>query len=166
MTLGSPVKEDPSGGSRRLIFIIVGVIGVLLLAVLFYYATRPTVPVAERRLENGIMAGSPEFEQIKESIAVDFDPDGGDATIGQTTLGYYEVRMTPKVRNLTNRTIDGYELHAAGMSLAGEVIRERYFVTDNDVEPFKVATPSFSVNFPGDRRPAQLRLELSGVRFK
>lgn len=166
MNFGPPQTDDPASGTRRNIFIAVSVLGLLLLAALAYYATRPSPAPGEQRLENAIRPGTPEFEQIKERIVVDFSPDDGDATIGGNALGNYVVTMNPKVRNFTGRTINGLEFRAAGLNLSGETIRELIFVSEREIEPNRVGTPAIGVNFPGDRRPAQLKLELTGVRFK
>jgi hypothetical protein len=162
---GAPQPTSDDGGTRRTIFIVVGVIGLLLLAALAYYATRPAPAPGERRLENALRPGSPEFEQVKDRIVLDFDPDQ-DATIGGNALGNYVVTMNPKVRNFTNRTIDGLEFRAAGLTTSGETIRELIYVSEREIESSRVGTPAIGINFPSDRRPAQLRLEITGVRFK
>jgi hypothetical protein len=162
---GPPKTDDPGAGTRRKIFIAAGALCLLLLAGLAYLTTRPSSAPGERRLENALRPGAPEFEQVKERVVVDFDPDE-NATIGVNALGAYPVNMKPTVRNFTGRTINGLEFYAAGLSLSGETIRERYFVTEEEIAPNKVTSPVIGVTFPGDRRPAQLRLELTGVRFK
>jgi hypothetical protein len=162
---GAPQTTSDDGGTRRTIFIAVGVVGLLLLGALAYYATRPTPAPGERRLENALRPGSPEFEQVKDRLVLDFDPDQ-DATIGGNALGNYVVTMNPKVRNFTNRTIDGLEFRAAGLTTTGETIRELIYVSEREIEPSRVGTPAVGINFPSDRRPAQLRLELTGVRFR
>jgi hypothetical protein len=43
-------------------------------------------------------------------------------------------------------------------------MRERTFVTEDEIEANKTASPAIGINFP--TRPAQLKLELTGVRFK
>ena len=96
---------------------------------------------------------------------VDFDPDE-DATIGANALGNFVVTMKPTVRNFTGRTVNGLEFHAAGLDLKGQVIRERSFVTETEIEPNKISSPAIGLNFPADNKPAQLKLELTGVRFK
>ncbi|HZI18172.1 MAG TPA: zinc-ribbon domain-containing protein [Pyrinomonadaceae bacterium] len=166
LAFGAPPPTDgDDAGTRRTIFIVVGLVGLLLLGALAYYATRPAPAPGERRLENALRPGSPEFEQIKDRIVVDFAPDE-DATIGGNALGNYVVTMNPKVRNFTTRTIDGLEFRAAGLTTQGEVIRELIYVSEREIEPNRVGTPAVGVNFPSDRRPSQLRLELTGVRFK
>jgi hypothetical protein len=161
----SRVASNDDGGTRRVIFIVVGIVGLLLLGALAYYATRPAPPPGERRLENALRPGAPEFEHVRDRIVLDFDPDQ-DATIGGNALGNYVVTMNPKVRNFTGRTINGLEFRAAGLTRTGETIRELISVSEREIEPNRVGTPAVGVNFPSDRRPAQLRLELTGVRFK
>ena len=110
-----------------------------------------------------IRPGAPDFPGNK--LVVDFDPDE-NATIGANALGNYVVTMKPTVRNFTGRTVNGLELRAAGLDLKGNVIRERTYVTEEEIETNKTASPAIGLNFPSDNRPAQLKLELTGVRFK
>jgi hypothetical protein len=120
---------------------------------------------AERRLEGAVRPGSPEFEQVRDKLVVEFDPDE-DATIGANALGNFVVTMKPTVRNFTGRTVSGLEFHAAGLDLGGKTIRERFHISTDEIENNKISQPPIAVNFPQDNRPAQLRLELTGIRFK
>jgi hypothetical protein len=159
-------SREEGDKSRLVIYGAVAVVSLLLVAGLAYWATRPASGnrPGEERLEGAIRPGSPDFP-ANGKLIVDFDPDE-NATIGVTGLGTYAVRMAPTVRNFTGRTVGGLEFHAAGLDLQGKVIRERTFVSNDDIEPNKIATPAISLNFPADNKPAQLKLELTGVRFK
>ena len=159
-----PRKEE-ADGSRRVIFIAVAIVAALLVAGLAYMATRPAARPGEERLEGAIRPGSAEFP-APDRLVVEFDPDQ-DATIGANALGNFVVTMKPTVRNFTGRTVSGLEFHVAGLDLSGKVIRERTYVTTEEIEPNKIATPVIGLNFPPDNKPAQLaRPELTGVRFK
>ena len=140
------------------------VVAALLIAGLAYLATRPSARPGEEKLAGAIRPGSPDYPSANR-LVVEFEPDE-DATIGVTGLGNYAVRMTPTVRNFTGRTVNGLEFHAAGLDLKGQAIRERTFVTEDEIEPNKISKPAISLNFPSDNQPAQLKLELTGVRFK
>lgn len=155
-------REEPDK-SRLVIYAALAVVGLLLLGGLAYLATRPTQKPGEEKLAGAIRPGSPDFPGNK--LMVDFDPDE-NATIGANALGNYVVTMNPTVRNFTGRTVKGLEFRAFGLDLKGNVIRERIYVNEGEIEPNKTATPAISVNFPQDNRPAQLKLELTGVRFK
>lgn len=158
-------RREEADGSRRMIFIAVAVVAALLIAGLAYMATRPAARPGEERLEGAIRPGSPDFPAA-DRLVVEFDPDE-DATIGANALGNFVVTMKPTIRNFTGRTVNGLEFHVAGLDLAGKVIRERTFVSTEEIEPNKIATPGISLNFPPDNKPAQLaRPELTGVRFK
>jgi hypothetical protein len=167
---GSPVPMA-SFGERRVerdkshlvIYAGVAVLALLLVGGLAYLATRPTQKPGEERLAGAIRPGAPDYPGNK--LVVDFDPDE-NATIGANALGNYVVTMKPTVRNFTGRTVNGLEFRAAGLDLKGNVIRERTYVTEEEIEPNKTASPAIGLNFPSDNRPAQLKLELTGVRFK
>jgi hypothetical protein len=161
-SFGRP-REEPDK-SRRVIFAAVAVVALALVAGLAYLATRPSARPGEERLAGAIRPGSPEFPP-KERLTVDFDPNE-DATIGATALGTWAVTMKPTVRNFTGRTVNGLEFHASGVDLKGNVIRERTYVSEAEIEPNKIFVPSIGLNFPQDNKPADLKVELTGVRFK
>ncbi|HEV3468541.1 MAG TPA: zinc-ribbon domain-containing protein [Pyrinomonadaceae bacterium] len=162
----SPFERRPAepDKSRRAIFIAVALVGALLVAGLAWWASRPAARPGEEHLADAIRPGSPEFPG-PDKLMVEFKPDD-NAEIGPTALGPWAVTMRPVVRNFTGRTVNGLEFRAAGLDLSGKVIRERTFVTHQEIGPNKVYTPAISVNFPQDNKPADLRLELTGVRFK
>jgi hypothetical protein len=149
--------------SHLVIYAGIAVLGLLLVGGLAYLATRPTQKPGEERLAGAIRPGSPEFPGNK--LVVDFVPDE-NATMGANALGNYVVTMKPTVRNFTGRVVNGLEFRAAGLDLKGNTIRERTYVTEEEIETNKTASPAIGLNFPSDNRPAQLKLELTGVRFK
>lgn len=149
--------------SHLVIYAGIAVLGLLLAAGLAYLATRPKQMPGEERLAGAIRPGASDFPGNK--LVVDFDPDE-NASIGANGLGNWVVRMKPTVRNFTGRVVNGLEFHAAGLDLKGNVIRERTFVIEQEIETNKTASPAISLNFPSDNKPAQLKLELTGVRFQ
>ena len=156
-------RREERDKSRLIIYGAVTVVALLLLGGLAYLATRPSAPPGEERLTGAIRPGSPEFPG--EKLVVDFDPDE-DAVIGGNALGNHVVTMKPTVRNFTGRVVNGLEFRAAGLDIHGKTIRERSFVAEQEIEPNRTASPAIGLNFPADNRPAQLKLELTGVRFK
>lgn len=155
--------EEPDK-SRRAVFIGAAVVGLLLVGALAWWASRPAARPGEERLEGAVRPGSPEFPG-PDKLIVEFVPDE-HADIGPTALGPWAVIMKPVVRNFTGRTVSGLEFRAAGLDLSGKVIRERVYVTRQEIEPNKILVPPISVQFPQDDKPANLKLELTGVRFK
>lgn len=153
-------REEPDK-SRMVIYAALALVGLLLLGGLAYLATRPTQKPGEEKLAGAIRPGAPDYPGNR--LVMDFDPDE-NATMGTNALGNYVVTMKPTVRNFTGRTVNGLEFRAAGLDLNGNVMRERTFVTEDEIEPNKTASPAIGLNFPN--RPAQLKLELTGVRFK
>ena len=166
-------SKDAADGSRRVALtvmavaavVVVGAILLLLTPVGVKLGLRSPAPTGERRLEGAVRPGAPEFEQVRERLVVEFNPDE-NADIGPTALGPWAVIMKPVVRNFTGRTVSGLEFHASGVDLSGRTIRERTFISEEEIEPNKVFAPNIAVNFPQDDKPANLRLELTGVRFK
>ena len=156
-------KREERDKSRLVIYAGVALLALLLAGGLAYLATRPTQKPGEEHLAGAVRPGSPDFPGNK--LVVDFDPDE-NATIGANALGNYVVTMKPTVRNFTGRTVNGLEFRAAGLDLKGNTIRERTYVTEEEIEMNKTASPAIGLNFPSDNRPAQLKLELTGVRFK
>jgi zinc-ribbon domain len=157
-------RSEEKDNSRRIIFIAVGLFALLLVGGLGYLVTRPHARPGEERLEGAVRRGSPDFPP-DERLMLDFDADE-DATIGQNSLGNWVVTMKPTVRNFTGRGVAGLEFHAAGLDLDGKIIRERTTVTHDEIAPNRTDSPPISINFPGDNKPAQLKLEITGVKFQ
>jgi len=155
---------EAADSSRRIIFAAVALVALALIGGLAYLATRPSARPGEERLAGALRPGSADFP-TKERLVVEFDADE-DATIGGNALGNFVVTLKPTVRNFTGRTVNGLEFHASGLDLKGQVIRERTFVSETEIEPNKISSPAIGLNFPADNKPAQLKLELTGVRFK
>ena len=108
--------------------------------------------------------GSPDFPGA-DKLIVEFDPDE-NAEISPTALGPWAVTFLPVVRNFTGRTVSGLEFRLSGTDVKGQIIRERVAINRDEIGPNRVARPPLSINFPQDNRPANLKLELTGVRFK
>ena len=158
-------------GSRRTIFIIVALVSALLVAGVIYLVTRPgTTQTAEVRLEGALRPGSAEFAQYGERIVVDFDPDE-NAEEAPRPLGDIVIRMLPVVRNFTGRTISGLELRAVALDIAGQPVKERTVIAvparQPELEPNRTMTvPIMLEGFKEETKPANLRVELTGVKFK
>ena len=150
--------------SRRVIFIAVGLFAAVLVAGLAYWATRPAAAPGEERLEGAVRPGSPDFPG-PDKLIVEFDPDE-NAVIGPTALGPWAVTFKPVVRNFTGRVVSGLEFRLTGIDPKGQAIRQRIAVNRDEIGLNRVAVPPLSINFPQDNRPANLKLELTGVRFK
>ena len=157
-------SRDEGDKSRRYIFIAVGLVAALLVAGLAYLASRPAAAPGEERLEGAVRPGSPGFPGA-DKLIVEFIPDD-NAFMGANALGNYVVTLKPIVRNFTGRHVSGLEFRASGSDVNGKLILARTFARDIDIEPNRIASPSFGLNFPPDNRPAQLKLELTGVRFR
>lgn len=161
-SFGRPREEKDS--TRLVIFVAVGIVAVVLLAGLAYLATRPAARPGEEKLEGAIRPGSPDFP-APDRLMVEFDPNE-NAFEGVTALGPWSETLKPTVRNFTGRTVNGLEFRAWGVDSKGNVIRERTFVSEDEIAPNKVFVPSIEVVFPADKKPADLKLQLTGVRFK
>jgi hypothetical protein len=157
-------SRDEGDKSRRYIFIAVGLVAALLVAGLAYWASRPAAAPGEERLEGAVRPGSPDFPGT-DKLIVEFNPDD-NAFIGANALGNYVVTLKPTIRNFTGRHVSGLEFRASGSDVNGKLILARTFAREVDIEPNRITSPSLGLNFPPDNRPAQLKLELTGVRFR
>ena len=157
---------DEGDKSRRVIYLGVAVVALALTGLLLYLATRPSAPAAEPRLEGGVRAGSPEFEQVKERLIVEFDADQ-DARESPRAIGDIVMFLEPTLRNLTGRTVESVELRAAVVDLEGRPVKERTVVRQINLEPNKVTKVAISIEGfkSGDVR-ANAKVELTGVKFK
>lgn len=163
---------DEVDTTRRKVFIIVAVITLVLLAGLIFWMTRPVPNAGQQpRLEGALRAGSPEFEQYRQRIVIDFNPDL-HATEAPRPLGDIVMQMRPTIRNFTGRTINGLELHAAVVDLENKPIKERTVVwplpnRQAELEPNKVMeVPIVMEGFRKEDVRANIKIELTGIRFK
>lgn len=171
--MSSRPNTEEADSSRKTIFVVVGLAGALVVALLVYWATRPAPPVQQPRLDNAIRAGSPEFAQLRDRVVVDFIPDQ-DAFESKRAAGDIVMTMRPKIRNFTGRTISGLELRAAVVDLEGKPVRERTLIAipngatgANELEPNKVLeAPIMMEGFKDTDVRANIKIEVTAVRFK
>src|SRR5918912_1177922 len=164
---------EDADASRKKIFIAVGLVGALVVALLVYWAMRPAPPAVAPRLENAIRADSPEFANWRERVVVDFIPDE-DAFESTRAAGDIVMTMRPKVRNFSGRTISGLELKATVVDLENKPVRERTVVAIpnaatgvTELEPNKVLeVPIMMEGFKQSDVRANIRIEMTAVRFK
>ncbi len=163
------IAED--GGARRTIFIIVGAVSLLLIVGLFFWirsaGSGGNTAQAEPRLEGGIRAGTPEFEQYRQKIVM----DKPEATEAKRALGDIVITPYTTVRNFTGRTINGLEMYAAVVDMQGRPVRQRTVIViptrraelDNN-ETLPVSIPIDRLTDADDR--ADIKMEITAIKFK
>src|SRR5262247_2551852 len=106
------------------LIIVVAVIAAIAIAGLFYGLMRFAGggQNAAVRLQGGFRAGSPQFESNKPNIVLD-DPQ---ATEAKRALGDITMTLQTTVRNLTGKTLNGLEIHAAVVDYEGKPVKERF----------------------------------------
>ncbi len=158
---------------RRTLYIIIGTITLLLLGGLMYLKSRPDTGgavVGEQRLENGLRAGSPEFDDYIKRIRVD-DPIADE---GMRPIGDWWMNLRTTVRNFTGRTINGLEMHASVVDLQNKPVKERtVIIVPNrqtgltELEPNK--TMPVSIALEGMKKTdvrANIKMEITAIKFK
>ena len=157
--------------TRRKLFLVIGAVSVLLAAGLIYLATRPRAQHTEPQLEGAIRPGTPEFEQYRERIVLEFDQEQ-NAQKASRPLGDVVVTFKPVIRNFTGQTISALELRAVILNYDNEPIKQRTFVRQVELAPNKVLTEAFIVeglkseDVPEVIKPGTLNIEITGVKFK
>jgi hypothetical protein len=163
----SKVDGDKSG---RTIFLAVALVSAVLVGGLIWWATRPAARTAEPRLEGALRPGSAEFEEVRGKLIVEFDPDE-HAFVNERALGDVVLTLKPTIRNFTGKTITGLELRALALDLADQPIKTRTVLPIpnqlDELAPNKTFAPSILLEgIPQDNRPANLRIELTGVQLR
>ena len=170
-------KESIESGdaTRRKVFIVVGLLTALLVALAVYWAMRPRTPnnsTAELRLQNAVRAGAPDFAALRPKIVVDFVPDE-DAFESTRPLGDIVMELHPKVRNFTGRTLTGLELQASVVDLEGKPVQTHTYIfphppqTAFELEPNKVLSPSLVMEgFKKEDIRANIKLDVTGFTVK
>ena len=164
---------DEADTSRKAIFIVVGLAGALAVALLVYFVTRPAPPAQQPRLAGAIRADSPEFARWRDRVAIDYIVDN-DTLDSISAIGGRTITPQPTIRNFTGRTISGLELKATAVDLEGKPVRERtmivipnVFTGQQELEPNRFLKVTIPIEgFKKEDVPANIKLELTGVRFK
>lgn len=166
-------EAAPIDSSRRIIFIVVGAITLLLLSGIVYLMTRPDTGggvAKEQHLENALRAGTPDFEKYKVLAKLD-EPD---ATEGVRAIGDIVMTLHTTARNFTGRAISGLEVHAAVVDPANKPIKERTAIVvpngatgltelaPNKTLPIFLTLEGFS---KADVR-ANIKMEVTAISFK
>ncbi|HEV7857419.1 MAG TPA: hypothetical protein VGO91_02100 [Pyrinomonadaceae bacterium] len=158
-------------GSRRIIFIVVAVISLLLILGLFFWMRSASKTVAgdtqQQRLEGGIRAGTPEFEQYRQKVI----RDAPEATQAKRALGDIVMTLTTTVRNFSGRTLNGLEMYVAVVDTQGRPVKERTVVViptrrpeldNNETMEVPITLERFTES--DDR--ANIKMEITAIRFK
>jgi hypothetical protein len=158
---------DTSGINRTVIIVVAigagivvaGFIGLLL------YVNR--AGGGEPRLEAAIRQGSPQFEQYKLNIHL----DAPEATEAKRALGDTVMTLTTTVRNLTGKTLNGLEIHAAVVDYEGKPIKQRNVVIVPVRQPELLPNKQMQVNvmldgFKDTDPRANITMEVAAFKFK
>jgi hypothetical protein len=153
ITDDSSNQRDASDRSRRAIFIVAGLVGILLIVgLIVYLKTRPEPQpsgvIVDQKLEGGLRAGSPDFEKNRDLIRID-EPI---ADYSNTVAGDIQMSLGTTVRNFTGRTINGLEMRGAVVDFEGKTIKERT----------KVVIPSGAVSELEHNGTAKVPITISG----
>lgn len=171
-------QRDAADKTRRIIFIVAGLIALALIAgLVIYLKTRPApqpAVVLDEKLEGGLRAGSPEFEKYRELIKL----DEVDSEYSNNLTGSVEMSLATTVRNFTGRTINGLEMKASVTDLDGKPIKERTTVVipsgvvseleNNETARTPIRIPGF-VGSDKDRiegGQARTKMEVTAIKFK
>jgi hypothetical protein len=158
--------------SRRKIFGIVAVITLLIVAIIGYFVWNRPVNNQAPRLADALRPGSPEFEQARKNIVLEFvGDDSNDAVESPRPLGDIVMTLSPTVRNFTGRTITGLELRGVVLDPQGNVIKERTIVAIPDRQPEldnnKALKIPFTIEgFKKDDVRASVKVEITGLKLK
>jgi hypothetical protein len=166
---------EAANATRRKVFIAIGVVTALLVALMVYWATRPRPRnniATPQRLANAVRSNSPEFATLRPKIVVEFVPDA-DAFEATRPIGDIVMTLRPKVRNFTGRTITGLELQSTVVDLDNQPLQTRTFAfpPNNEqtfsLEPNRVFEPSLVMEgFKKTDVRANVRIDVTGFTVK
>lgn len=153
--------------SRRNIWIVVGVFGLLLVAAIGYIISRPAAPNVAPRLQNALRAGDAEFEQFKNRIEI----DQLEALESPTATGTVWMKLTGTVRNFTGRTINGLEVRGKIVDSQKQVVKERTIIVipnaQPELAPNRTTIADVSIdNISKTAERANIEMDVVAIRFK
>lgn len=154
--------------SRRTLIIVVAVAAAVVVALFFYVLMRAGGSGGgEPRLEGAIRAGSAEFEQYKTQIVLD-EPEAFESP---RALGDIVMTLKTRVRNLSNKTLNGLEIRGVVVDHQGQPLKERAVVMiparQAELPPNKSMEVSVWLDGFKETDPrANIKMEVSAVRFR
>jgi hypothetical protein len=154
--------------SHKTLIIIVAVAAAVVIALFFYLLMRAggSGP-AEPTLQGAIRQGSPQFDELKKGVVL----DNPEATQAKRALGDIVMTLRTTVRNLTGKTLNGLEIHAAVVDHQGKPVKERTVVVIPGRQP--ELPPNKTLDVPvmlegmkdSDDR-ANIKMEVTAFKFK
>jgi hypothetical protein len=171
--MASPERRaEETDNSRRMIFIVVGIVSLVLIAGLIYLMMRPdaTTSSGPPRLEGAFRPGSPEFEQYKSKIVLD-KPEATEAT---RPIGDIVMTLQTTARNFTGRTLIGLEIYAAVVDSQGKPVKDRTVIAlpsrrtgQTELEPNQtLEIPVVLEGMGKEDDRANIKMEVSAFKFK
>jgi hypothetical protein len=167
--MAAPDRRIEASESNRTLIIVVAVIAAIAIAGLFYGLMRFTGGgrSVDTGLQGAFRAGSPQFEANKANIVLD-EPE---ATEAKRALGDIVMSLQTTVRNLTGKTLNGLEIHAAVVDYEGKPVKERTVVVVPTRQPELAPNKTMQVNVALDGMSdtdarANIKMEVTGFKFK
>jgi hypothetical protein len=165
-----PDRRIEASESNRTLIIVVAVIAAIAIAGLFYGLMHFVGGgrSADTGLQGAIRAGSPQFEANKANIVLD-EPE---ATEAKRALGDITMTLQTTVRNLTGKTLNGLEIHAAVVDYEGKPVKERTVVVvpserQAELAPNKTLQVNVALDGMSDADArANIKMEVTGFKFK
>ncbi|HEX8775206.1 MAG TPA: hypothetical protein VF735_16645 [Pyrinomonadaceae bacterium] len=165
-------RNDEPDDARRVIYIVVGIVSVVLIAGLGYWLMRPGMgpSTGPQRLEGALRPGAPEFEQYKSKIVL----DKPEATEASRPIGDIVMTLTTTARNFTGRTISGLEIYAAVVDLQGKPVKERTMIVipsrrtgQAELDPNQtLEVPIMLEGMSKQDDRANIKMEVAAIKFK
>ena len=168
-TMAVPDRRIEASESNRTLIIVVAVIAAIAIAGLFYGLMHFVGGgrSVDAGLQGALRAGSPQFEANKANIVLD-EPE---ATEAKRALGDIVMSLQTTVRNLTGKTLNGLEIHAAVVDYEGKPVKERTVVVVPTRQPELAPNKTMQVNVALDGMSdtdarANIKMEVTGFKFK
>ena len=164
-----PDRRIEASESNRALIIVVAVAAAVVIALLFYLLMRAggTGRATEPALQGAIRAGSPDFEAYKSKIYLD-EPE---ATEAKRALGDIVMSLQTTVRNLTGKTLNGLEIHAAVVDYQSQPVKQRTVVViptrQPELAPNKMMQVQVMLDGMSDTDArANIKMEVTAFKFK
>src|SRR6476659_8261606 len=161
-------RRADEAASHKTLIIVVAVAAAVVIALFFYVLMRAGGGASgEPTLQGAIRPGSPEFDKYKAGLVLD-EPE---ATEAKRALGDIVMSLQTTVRNLTGKTLNGLEIHAAVVDYEGKPVKERTVVVVPTRQPELAPNKTLQVNVALDGMSdtdarANIKMEVTGFKFK
>jgi hypothetical protein len=161
------VEETKPDARTYFLSAILGLLIFATVAAFYYWQQGQPITLRAERLENGLRAGSPDFDKYRDQLLV----EGARATTSTRSLSNIVVELTATIKNRTGRNINGLEIRGILVDRMGSSVGERTVVMIPARQTVLKPDETVEVLIPlegikPDANRSNIRMEITGLKVE